>query len=176
LKVESFEPNQGPTLPVVIADPVVWSTLVQTAVLSLTLLVFILSFRSQEKAIREQAYQKVLDDYGDIIRMQSETPELYRFQVDLFKTFLPARGRDEKEFSREDLVIRNYVVMIYGFFERIHSLYRRKWIDEETWRQWAAFLKVMTRHPVFKEVHQSSTDMWDKPFVDYVNDLLRQNS
>ena len=66
------------------------------------------------------------------------------------------------------MVIRNYVIMIYGFFERVYFLFRRKWFDEGTWSQWAAFLKIMTKHPAFKEVHQSSSQMWDKPFVDYV--------
>ncbi len=66
------------------------------------------------------------------------------------------------------MVIRNYVIMIYGLFERVYFLFRRKWFDEGTWSQWAAFLKIMTKHPAFKEVHQSSSQMWDKPFVDYV--------
>jgi hypothetical protein len=156
-----------------ITDPVVWSALVQTVVLSLTLLIFILSFRSQNKAIQEQAYQKVLDDYSDIIRMQAETPELYRFQLELFDRI--GQGSREQKYSREDMVIRNYVIMIYGFFERVHLLYRRKWIDADTWKQWAAFLKLMANHPVFREIHKSSGEMWDKPFVDYVDSLLRHS-
>jgi hypothetical protein len=158
-------------LPTDITDPIVWSTLVQTAVLSLTLLIFILSFRSQNKALQEQAYQKVLDDYTDIIRMQASTPELFKFQMELFNR--TGLGRD---LTREDMVIRNYVIMIYGFFERVHLLYRRKWIDADTWKQWAAFLQLMANHPVFKEIHQSSGEMWDKPFVDYVDNLLRHSA
>ena len=157
-----------------ITDLIVWSTIVQTIVLSLTLLIFILSFRSQEKSIREQAYQKVMDDYGTLIRRMSETPELYQFQMDLFKT-AGRPGGSQVEFTRKDLVIRNHVIGIYGFFERLHSLFRRKWISKEEWKQWAAFLRLMARHPLFKEVHQSSREMWDQPFVDYVDDLLRHN-
>src|SRR5437879_12990315 len=52
------------------------------------------------------------------------------------------------------------------------SLYRRKWIDEDTWRQWAAFLEVVAAHPVFREVHQSSREMFNKPFQDYVSGIL----
>ena len=70
------------------------------------------------------------------------------------------------------MVIRNYVIMLYGFFERVHFLYRRKWIDEDTWRQWAAFLEVVAAHPVLREVHQSSREMLDKPFQDYVSGIL----
>src|SRR5260370_42485861 len=70
------------------------------------------------------------------------------------------------------MVIRKYVIMLYGFFEKIHFLYRRKWIDEDTWRQWAAFLEVVAAHPVFRDVHQSSREMFDKPFQDYVSGIL----
>ena len=157
-------------------DPTVWSTLIQTIVLTLTLMVFIFSFRSQEKAIKEQAYQKILDDYGDIIKLSSETPELYSFQRELFDRIGRPHGRADREFSREDMIIRNYVVLMYGFFERVHFLYRRKWIDGETWRQWSAFLQLMCNHPVFKEVHESSSEMWDRPFVDYVSKLLEHTT
>ncbi|HZY94134.1 MAG TPA: hypothetical protein VFE98_04635 [Candidatus Bathyarchaeia archaeon] len=155
-----------------ISDPIVWSTLVQTIVLTLTLVIFTLSFRSQNKAIQEQAYQKVMDDYGDTMRMLSERPELYAFQLELFNRSRGRVGREQKSYTREEMVIRNYVVMLYGFFERVYSLYRRKWIDEESWRQWAAFLDVIAAHPVFRDVHLSSGEMFDKPFVDFVASIL----
>ena len=79
-----------------ISDPTVWSTIVQTIVLSLTLFIFTLSFRSQNKAIQEQAYQKVMDDYGDAMRMLSERPELYAFQLELFKMSGQRFGQEQK--------------------------------------------------------------------------------
>src|SRR5215831_4532933 len=105
-------------------DPTVWSTLVQTIVLTLTLVIFIFSFRSQNRAIREQAYERIMDDYGDALRMLLEKPELYPFQADLFNRTGRTLAAEEKPYTREDLAIRNYVVMMYGFFERIHFLYR----------------------------------------------------
>ena len=83
-----------------ILDPIVWSTIVQSIVLSLTLVIFALSFRSQNKAIQEQAYQKVMDDYGDALRMRSERPELYSFQLELFNGN-QLFGREQKSYSRE---------------------------------------------------------------------------
>jgi hypothetical protein len=70
------------------------------------------------------------------------------------------------------MVIRNYVIMICGFFERIHFLYRRKWIDEDTWKKLAAFLEVVAALPVFWDVHQLSREMFDKPFQDYVSGIF----
>jgi len=159
-----------------ISDPIVWSTVVQTIVLTLTLVIFIFTFRSQNQAIKEQAYGKVMDDYGSAMRMLVETPELYAFQQHLFNASQGRLGREQKPYTREEMVIRNYVIMLYGFFERVYFLYRRKWIDEETWKQWAAFLELFSLHPVFKEVHQSSGEMWDKPFVDYVASLLNRKT
>jgi hypothetical protein len=98
-----------------ISDPTVWSTIVQTIVLSLTLFIFTLSFRSQNKAIQEQAYQKVMDDYGDAMRMLSERPELYAFQLELFNMSGQRFGQEQKSYSREEMVVRNYVIMLYGF-------------------------------------------------------------
>lgn len=155
-----------------ITDPAVWSTIVQTVVLTATLIIFILSFRSQDKAVKEQAYQTVMDDYGEMMRGLSEKPELYAFQREIFNRSRRPLAQSRKDPTREELVIRNYVIGLYGFFERVYSLYRRKWIDEDTWRQWSAFLELMMAHPVFKEVHQLTPDMWDKPFVDYVDAIL----
>lgn len=124
--------------------------------------------------MREQAYERVLDDYGDALKMLLEKPELYQFQAELFNRRNRSRGEEQKSFTREDLAIRNWVVMMYGFFERTHFLYRRKWIDEDTWRQWAAFLAIFADHPVFREVHQSSSEMFDKEFVDYVSSILTE--
>ena len=124
--------------------------------------------------MREQAYDRVMDDYGDALRMLLEKPELYQFQAELFSRSNRSPGREQRAFTREDLAIRNFVVMMYGFFERIHFLYRRKWIDENTWKQWAAFLRIVADHPVFKDVHQSSVEMFDKEFVDYVSSILTE--
>jgi len=156
-----------------ITDPTIFSTLVQTVVLTLTLAIFILSFRSQNQALKEQAYQKVMDEYTDTIKAMADTPELQTFQQELFEMSGQRRGRQQKAYTREELIIRNYCIRMYGFFERLHFLYRRKWIDEKTWKQWAAFLELISIHPVFREIHHASMEMWDQEFVDYVNTVLK---
>src|SRR2546425_10273030 len=67
-------------LTVDITDPVVLSTIAQTAVLTLTLVIFIMSFRTQNNANKEAAYQRVLDDYTDAFRMLVDKPELAKLQ------------------------------------------------------------------------------------------------
>ena len=153
-----------------ITDPVVLSTIVQTAVLTLTLLIFAVSFRSQNKANKEAAYQKVLDDYTDSIKMLIERPELTRLQQELARM----RSPESRLASRtpEEMTVRSYILLIYGIFERAHLLYRKKWIDKEAWDQWDMFLKTVAQHPLFQDVHRTSAGMFDKPFMDYVTRVV----
>jgi hypothetical protein len=55
---------------------IVLTSLVQTAVITLTLLVFIFQFRSQERAIKESSYQNLMGRYNDFMMVQAERPEL----------------------------------------------------------------------------------------------------
>jgi hypothetical protein len=65
---------------------IVLTSLVQTAVITLTLLVFIFQFRSQEKAIRESSYQNLMGRYNDFMMMLAEKPELHKLLRDGFQS------------------------------------------------------------------------------------------
>ncbi len=156
-----------------ITDPVVFATIIQTAVLSLTLIIFIMSFRTQNKANREAAYQKVLDDYTDSMKMLVENPSLARMQSDVARMLNPAS--DQTPRTNDEVVTRNFIMLLYSLFERTHLLYRKKWIDDDTWSQWDKFMQVISRHPMFIEIHQTGEGMWDKPFMDYVSTVLKKN-
>jgi len=161
-------------LTVDITDPVVLSTIAQTAVLTLTLVIFIMSFRSQNNANKEAAYQKVLDDYTDAFRMLVDKPELAKLQSEMARAAIP--GSNTASLSPEDMTARNYLMLLYGLFERTHLLYRKKWIDQETWSQWSTFLEVVAKHPLFKDVHRTGEGMYDRPFMDYVSNILNAKS
>jgi hypothetical protein len=49
-----------------------------------------------------------------------------------------------------------------------------KWIDEETWQQWAAFIKTFSRHPLFKRVHEGTEGTFDRQFQEYVTKLMNE--
>ncbi len=156
-----------------ISDPVVWSTILQTVVLTLTLVIFILSFRSQNQATRDAAYQKVLDDYTDTMKMLVENPQLSKLPLEISRTNKRA-GAEVQSQPPENMAVRNYMLLLYGIFERIHLLYRKKWIDRETWSQWDLFLATMAGHSAFREAHRASEGMVDKPFQDYVASILNR--
>jgi hypothetical protein len=103
--------------------------------------------------------------------MLIEKPELSRLQIETARFATPG---SRTPMSLEDMTIRNYLLLLYGLFERAHLLYRKKWIDEETWNQWSAFLESVAKHPLFVEAHRTSEGMFDKPFQDYVTDTLNR--
>ena len=105
--------------------------------------------------------------------MPVDKPELSRFQVELARA--NAGFNSDFGVSAEEMIVRNYVMLLYGLFERAHLLFRKKWIDRETWNQWSAFLEVIAKHPMFVDVHRSTEGMFDKPFQDYVTNILTRN-
>src|SRR5207249_7784526 len=67
--------------------------------------------------------------------------------------------------SREKLV-RSYLLMIYGLFERVYILHEKRWIDDASWREWATWIEVMCRNPIFTHVHTISRGMFNASFQD----------
>ena len=147
-------------------DLSVLATLVQTVVITLTLLVFIFQFRSQEKAIRESSYQAVIGRYNDYVMSSSGTDDLI-----LARLFSP-----EKELSKEEVAGIRRLMVAYGILEETYELYKKKWIDKETWDQWEAWLRAISTHPDFALLHTASLGMFDGDFQDHVSQLLKANA
>jgi len=137
------------------------------------MLVFILSFRSQNMAIKDAAYQKALDDYTASITMLVEKPELGKLVDEMGRGRLGGGQKASTE-TAEARALFGYMLLNYSLFERIYLLYARKWIDEDTWSQWHAWLRSMAMHPMFQEVHRRSQGTFDKAFQDLVEAAARQ--
>jgi hypothetical protein len=145
---------------------IVLTSLVQTAVITLTLLVFIFQFRSEERAIKESSYQNLMGRYNDFMMVQAEKPE----QSMLLRDWL---SRDtETKIAHEDVSAITNLLIAYGIVEEAFLLYAKKWIDEETWGQWAAWLRSLSKHPHFDQIHQRMKGQFDKRFQDYVSKIL----
>jgi hypothetical protein len=152
---------------------IILTSLVQTVVITLTLVVFIFQFRSQEKSIRESAVQNVMGRYTDYIRMLVERPELSKL-LDFSRAMRPPEGGQPQELSPEDQTLSAYLLLGYGIFEEVYSLHKRGWMDEETWKQWSAFLERMTQQPMFRYIHRGTSGTFDKEFQDYVSKLIAE--
>jgi hypothetical protein len=147
-------------------DLSVWATVVQTAVITLTLLVFIFQFRSQEKAIRESSYQNVLGRYNDYVLSATEADDLM-----MARLFSPT-----KQLSKDEISGIRRLMIAYGILEETYELYKKKWIDKETWDQWEAWLKVICAYPQFAMLHVAASGMFDKDFQKHVSELIESNS
>jgi len=137
------------------------ATIVQTVVISLTLVVFIFQFRSQEKAIKEASYQNLLGRYNNFIMSGQESDPL-------FARFLGS-NTDIKE---EDLATVRRLMISYGIIEEAYELYKKGWIDEESWEQWNSWLRAISRHPHFRTLHTQTAGMFDRDFQTHVTHLL----
>jgi hypothetical protein len=155
-------------------DLIIITSVVQTVVITLTLAVFIFQFRSQEKSIRESAVQNVMGRYTDYVRMLVERPELAKL-LDFAERGRAPDGRSFERLSPEDEATYAYLLLGYGLLEEIYSLYKKKWMDEETWQQWSAFLERIAAHPLFKRVHSRSAGTFDKGFQDLVSKLVQES-
>ena len=148
---------------------IVLTSLVQTVVITLTLLVFIFQFRSQERAIKESSYQNLMGRYKDFMMMQSEKPELNKLLRDQLHS-----GNTKTKMAAEDASVIVSLLIAYGIIEEAFLLYMKKWIDEETWRQWAAWLKDLARHPRFDLIHRRMRGQFDNRFENYVSKVLKE--
>ena len=144
----------------------VLATLVQTVVITLTLLIFIFQFRSQEKAIKESSYQNLLGRYNDLMMSGQETDDLM-----LARLIAPNTKLEAKELA----VIRRLLIS-YGIIEEAYELYKKGWIEKDAWEQWNTWLKAICRHPHFPMLHASTTGMYDKDFQEHVSKLLSSTS
>lgn len=155
-------------------DLIIITSVVQTVVISLTLLVFIFQFRSQERAIKESAVANVMGRYTDYIGMLVERPELAKL-LDFDEAMRPLEEEGTlQKMSQEEQTLTAYLLLGYGIFEEVFSLHKKKWMDDETWSQWSAFLKRMTKQPAFRRIHRGTGGTFDKDFQDYVSKLIEE--
>src|SRR5690348_4150286 len=94
-----------------ITDPTVVATIVQTVVITLTLVVFIFQFRSQEKALRESAYQNLLVRYNEYILSGDSADNR------VLSRLFTAGSDSREEPSAEDLAAMRRLMIAYGIIE-----------------------------------------------------------
>jgi hypothetical protein len=141
------------------------ATVVQTVVITLTLLVFIFQFRSQERALKEASYQNLLGRYNDFIMSSGNADDA-----------LFARLLSSANIGATDAPTVRRLMISYGIIEEAYELYSKGWIDKESWEQWNTWLKAISRHPHFPTIHNATTGMFNKDFQEHVSRLLSSSS
>src|SRR5438046_10506333 len=97
-------------------DLVTIATLGQTVVLAITLIVFIVQLRSQTQAIKDAAYQGVLNDYTDIVRTLIDRPEIAELMDDLRLTD-PAVESQVEHIHPESRFVRGNLFLVLGMID-----------------------------------------------------------
>ena len=86
----------------------------------------------------------------------------------------PEEERTPQKMSQEEQTLTAYLLLGYGLFEEVFSLHKKKWMDDETWSQWSAFLERMTKQSAFRRIHRGTRGTFDKEFQDYVSKLIEE--
>ena len=107
--------------------------------------------------------------YNDFMMMQAERPELNKLLSDQLHG--PNRKR---KMTLEDTSVIVSLLIAYGIIEEAFLLYLRKWIDRETWEQWAVWLRDLTRHPHFLHIYKRMKGQFDKRFEEHVSRILEE--
>jgi len=143
------------------------ATIVQTLVITLTLIVFIFQFRSQEKAIKEASYQNLLGRYDDFIMSGQDSDNLF---------FARLLSQDRASLEAKDVANVRRLMISYGIMEEAYELHKKGWIDEDAREQWNTWLKALSYTPHFETLHSSTAGMFDGEFQAHVSKLLESGA
>jgi hypothetical protein len=147
----------------------VLATVVQTSVITLTLLVFIFQFRSQEKAIKESSYQNLMGRYNDFIVTMVGRPDGVKLILQQAADLKPAA-----EVTPEYATAYGNVLVAYGIIEEAFLLYQKGWIDAETWEQWAAWLRNLGKTPQIRHIQAVTKGTFDPRYEKFVAKVLAE--
>ena len=104
--------------------------------------------------------------YNDFMMLTAEKPGLNKFMREQI------HGHKS---TAEEASVYVHLLIAYGIIEEAFILYVKKWIDKETWEQWATWLEnVLMKHPQFTQLHKRTRGMYDKRFEDYVLKVLEE--
>jgi hypothetical protein len=76
--------------------------------------------------------------------------------------------------SSEEASIYGNLLVAYGIIEEAFLLRAKKWITEDEWRQWSAFLGALVARPQMKILFERSRGTFDGRFEEYTSQLFKQ--
>jgi hypothetical protein len=117
-------------------------------------------------AIRESSYQGLMGRYNDFVRTLAESPVLAKMMM------ASMWGDKSLEVTEEEATVYGHLLVAYGIIEEAFLLYKKRWIDEDNWLQWSAFLESITKLPEFALIHSGASGTFDGDFEKYVSKIL----
>lgn len=106
--------------------------------------------------------------YNDLVHTLVEDPETAM----LMMAPMVESQENAPKMTKEDAALFGQFLLAFGIIEEAFLLYKRKWMDEDTWRQWSAFLEGLAAHPRFAKMASRTTGTFDKDFEAYVSKTI----
>jgi hypothetical protein len=141
---------------------IVASTIVQAAVITITLGVLVLQFRSQERSIREASYQGMIGRYNNFVTGVVQNPTVFR-------SFL-----GNNDISPEESLIYGNLLNVYGIIEEAFLLRAKNWISEDEWKQWSVVLSAILARPKMKAMLEGTRGSFDGRFEEYTARMFKE--
>ena len=153
---------------------IIITSIVQTVVITLTLVVFIFQFRSQEKSIREAAVANVMGRYTDYVRRLVDKPELASL-LDIARTRGQATAKPSKSCLR-----RNSQSRLTSCWDTASSRRSTLSIRKSGWtRRRGAVVRLPRENlrltPSSGESTLSLAGTFDKDFQDFVTKVIEDS-
>jgi predicted RNA polymerase sigma factor len=80
----------------------------------------------------------------------------------------------DENISSEEATVYGHLLVAYGIIEEAFLLYTRKWIDEDTWQQWSAWLAAISSRPQMRRIRERTAGTFDKRFEEYVTKTIKE--
>ena len=104
--------------------------------------------------------------YNDLIHTLIESPETAKL---LMQLMMEVDAASSPNMTKEDATLFGHFLLAYGIIEEAFLLYKKRWIDKETWGQWSMFLEGLATHPYFAKMAKRTIGTFDKEFEEYVS-------
>lgn len=149
-------------------------SLVQTIVLTATLVALILQLRKQTQVMRHEALSSCRAEYALLVRMMITHKELSKV-YDKLGSVQPGQVDNWHSYSEEERLVYHYLELNYELFERVFVLHKRGWIDSVEWKSWEVWLKELSSHPLFCDVRRDNTAMFSSDYETYIDQRLSES-
>lgn len=81
-------------------------------------------------------------------------------------------AENARNVSKEDASVYSHLLLTYGIIEEAFLLHTKKWIDDDEWQGWSAFLEGLSAHPMFLTIRRLAAGTFDKRFEDYISNNM----
>jgi len=126
--------------------------------------------RLQTEAMRQAEYLRCQIDFTETMRLMIQAGLHKPIYDNLLRAGSAFAGWANYTYDEKQCYA--YIEMIYELFERVFVIWKDRWIPDDEWQRWEAWMLDVIRHPLFSDVHRDNLGMFDPRFEKYIQDHL----